>query len=74
VTLDKVWHAGDAITFPSSIEGVRSYTVAAGDGMIAIAKGLGLGRTAAAQKKAKTINAWQGGTPHPGDTWYGGAA
>jgi peptidoglycan hydrolase-like protein with peptidoglycan-binding domain len=73
VKLEKVWRPGDTITFPATIEGVRSYTVAAGDGMIAIAKGLGLGRNTAAQKQATEINAWQGGTPHPGDTWYGGA-
>jgi hypothetical protein len=72
-TLDKVWKPGNTVNFPASIDGVRSYTVQAGDGMIAIAKGLGLGRSAAAQKKAAAINAWQGATPHPGDTWYGGA-
>ncbi|MDX2381824.1 MAG: peptidoglycan-binding protein [Acidimicrobiia bacterium] len=73
VTLDNVWRPGDSVEIPSTIEGVRTYTVAAGDGMIAIAKGLGLGRSAAAQKKAAAINAWQGATPHAGNTWYGGA-
>jgi LAS superfamily LD-carboxypeptidase LdcB len=72
VALDKVWRPGDSIEFPATVDGVRSYEVAAGDGMIAIAKGLGLGRGAAAQKKVAAINEWQGKTPHAGDTWYGG--
>lgn len=73
VALDKVWRPGDSIEFPATIDGVRSYQVAAGDGMIAIAKGLGLGRSTAAQKKVAAINAWQGTTPHAGASWYGGA-
>ena len=73
VTIDAIWRAGDTIRFPPTIEGVRSYTAQAGDGLIAIAKGLGLGGSAAAQRVA-SINAWQGPTPHAGDTWYGGAA
>jgi len=72
VGLDAVWRPGDTIRFPPVIEGVRSYTVQAGDGLIAIATGLGLGRSAAAQERVAAINAWQGPTPHPGDTWFGG--
>ena len=45
-----------------------------GDGLIAIAKGLGFGRSKADQQRVAAINAWQGETPHPGDTWYGGPA
>ena len=74
VTIDAIWGPGDTIRFPPTIEGVRSYTVQAGDGLIAIAKGLGLGGSAADQQRVASINAWQGQTPHPGDTWYGGAA
>lgn len=74
VRLEHVWHPGDTLRFPREIDGVRSYTVQPGDGMIAIAKGLGLGRSKAAQQKVADVNAWQGTTPHPGDTWYGGAA
>ena len=51
-----------------------TYTVQPGDGLIAITKGLGLGRSAAAQKRVTALNAWQGETPHPGVTWYGGPA
>lgn len=68
------WSVGEVIRFPPTIVGVRSYTVKAGEGMLAIANGLGLGRSAAAQKRVIAINAWQGPTPHPGDTWYGGPA
>jgi peptidoglycan hydrolase-like protein with peptidoglycan-binding domain len=74
VALEAVWHPGDAVRFPPTIPGVRCYTVKAGDGLIAIANGLGLGRDAPAQARLKAINLWQGATPHPGDTWYGGAA
>jgi hypothetical protein len=74
VPLDTAWKPGDTIGFPPAIGGVRSYTVQAGDGLIAITTGLGLGRSAAAQRRVAEINAWQGSTPHPGDTWYGGAA
>jgi peptidoglycan hydrolase-like protein with peptidoglycan-binding domain len=74
VALDKVWQPGNSIRFPATIDGVRTYTVAAGDGMIAITKGLGLGRSAAAQDLVATTNAWHSATPHAGDTWYGGAA
>ena len=74
VTLEAVWRPGDSVRFPAAIEGVRSYTLKPGDGLIAIARGLGLGRSAAAQKRVAEINGWQGSTPHPGDTWYGGAA
>ena len=73
VTLENVWNPGETVTFPAQIDGVRSYSVKAGDGMIAIAKGLGLGGSAAAQKTVAAINAWQGATPHPGAIWYGGA-
>lgn len=71
-TLDRVWKVGDEVQFPAEIDGVRSYTVRPGDGMIAIATGLGLGRSKAAQGKATAINSWQGSTPHAGVTWYGG--
>ncbi len=71
-SLDKVWRPGDVVRFPPKIAGVRAYQVQAGDGMIAIAKGLGLGRSAAAQQRVAAINTWQGATPHPGATWYGG--
>lgn len=74
VPVDTVWNPGDTIRFPASIPGVRSYTVQAGDGPLAIASGLGLGRSKAAVARALAINAWQGSTPHPGDVWYGGAA
>ncbi len=74
VALDAVWHPGDTVRFPPIIPGVRCYTVKPGDGLIAIAKGLGLGRDAATQARLTAINVWQGATPHPGDTWYGGAA
>ena len=73
VTLESVWRPGDAVRFPPTIPGVRCYTVKPGDGLIAIAKGLGLGRDTAAQARLTAINAWQGATPHSGDTWYGGA-
>lgn len=74
VTLDEVWHPGDMVRFPPAIEGVRSYTVEQGDGLIAIATSLGLGRSPEAQHRITVINAWQGTTPHPGDIWYGGPA
>jgi len=74
VALDKVWQPGNSIRFPATIDGVRTYKVAAGDGMIAITKGLGLGRSAAAQDLVATTNAWHSATPHAGDTWYGGAS
>ncbi len=73
-SIDSVWHPGDTLRFPPTIDGVRFYTVQAGDGLIAIAKGLGLGGSAAARKRIAAINAWQGPTPHPDATWYGGAA
>ena len=72
--INTVWRPGDTIRFPPTIEGVRSYAVQPSDGLIAIAKGLGLGGSASARKRVAAINAWQGPTPHPGDTWYGGAA
>jgi hypothetical protein len=74
IDLDHIWQPGDIVRVPPSVDGIRTYTVQSGDGMIALAKGLGLGRGAAAQKRAAAINAWQGVTPHPGVTWYGGAA
>jgi peptidoglycan hydrolase-like protein with peptidoglycan-binding domain len=74
VAVDKVWQPGDAIVFPASIDGVRTHAIGAGEGLIAIAKGLGLGRSASAQEKVAAINAWQGATPHAGQTWFGGAA
>lgn len=74
VGIDTVWQPGDVIRFPPTIEGVRSYAVQPSDGPIAIAKGLGLGGSASAQKRIAAINAWQGPTPHPGDIWFGGAA
>ena len=73
-SLDKVWQPGDAVSFPASIPGVRSHTIGSGEGLIAIATALGLGRSAAAQAKISAINAWQGKTPHAGDTWFGGSA
>lgn len=73
-TLDDVWQPGDVIRFPAVIDGVRCYTVESGNGLIAIAKGLGLGRSKAVQEEITTINAWQGSTPHPGSTWFGGPA
>ena len=73
VPLEAVWRPGDSLRFPPTIPGVRCYTVKSGDGLIAIANGLGLGRAAAAQARITAINGWQGATPHPGDTWYGGA-
>ncbi len=69
-----MWHAGELIRIPPTIDGVRSYPVKAGDGLTAIATGLGLGRDAAAQERVRTINVWQGATPHPGDVWFGGRA
>lgn len=73
VDLDCIWTPGDIVRLPPSLDGIRSYTVRSGDGVIAIAKGLGLGGGAAAQKRVTAINAWQGETPHAGVTWYGGA-
>lgn len=72
VALDRTWHAGDSIRIPPTVEGVRCYVVKPGDGLFAIAKGLGLGRDAT--DRVVAINAWQGSTPHPGDTWYGGTS
>jgi hypothetical protein len=74
VAVDATWRPGDTIRFPPTIDGVRCYTVQPGDGLLAIARGLGLGETPAAQQRVTAINAWQGPTPHPGDTWYGGTA
>ena len=74
VALDKIWHPGEAVRFPPTIDGIRSYSVKPADGLIAIATGLGLGRDTTAQQRVTAINAWQGATPHPGDTWYGGTA
>lgn len=72
--IDNVWQPGDEVEFPRRIRGVRTYKVQAGDGLIAIATGLGLGGDDAAQQKAAAINAWQGETPQPGDIWFGGPA
>ena len=73
-SIDNVWQPGDEVKFPKRIKGVRTYKVQPGDGLIAIAKGLGLGDDDAAQAKAAEINAWQGSTPQPGDIWFGGPA
>jgi hypothetical protein len=71
-TLDTVWRPGDSLAFPAEIEGIRSYVVQPGNGLIAIAKGLGLGGSKKAQTLVADINAWQGATPQPGAVWYGG--
>lgn len=74
VTLDAAWKPGDTIRFPPVLDGVATHAVQPGDGLMAIARGLGLGQSAAARQHVTAINTWQGPTPHPGDTWYGGAA
>ncbi len=74
VDLEHVWTPGDVLRLPPEIDDVRCYSVRPGDGMIAIAKGLGLGRSAAAQRKVAEINAWQGEIAHAGAVWYGGPA
>jgi peptidoglycan hydrolase-like protein with peptidoglycan-binding domain len=74
VDLEHVWLPGDTLRVPPEIDGVRCYVVRPGDGPIAISKGLGLGRSAAAQRKVAEINAWHGGIPHAGAVWYGGPA
>lgn len=66
------FNPGDVIRFPAEVVGVRCYVVRPRDGVLAVADGLGLGRSAAAQKRVTEINAWQGPTPHPGVTWFGG--
>ena len=73
-TLDSVWQPGDVLAFPAEIDGVRSYEVQKGNGLIAIAKGLGLGGSKKAQELVADINAWQGTTPQPGAIWFGGPA
>ena len=73
-TLDDVFRPGDVVRFPAAVDGVRCYAVKPGNGLIAIATGLGLGRAKADQQRVAAINAWQGPTPHVGATWYGGAA
>jgi hypothetical protein len=72
VPLNRTWRVGDSVRFPSTIEGVRAYTVRSGDGVTAVTKGLGLGTTTGARQRVATINAWQGTTPKPGNTWFGG--
>lgn len=66
------WGPGDVVRIPAEIEGVRSYTVQPDDGLIAIAKGLGLGDDVDAQTLVAAINTWQGPVPRPDDVWYGG--
>jgi hypothetical protein len=74
VPLNKMWRVGDSVRFPPTIKGVRAYTVKSGDTLATVTKGLGLGTGAPAQQRTKAINAWQGATPKPGNTWYGGPA
>lgn len=71
-TIETTWKTGAELRFPSTVDGVRTYVVRPGDGLIAICTGLGLGRSADDQDMVARINAWQGPIPSPGDTWYGG--
>lgn len=73
VTLDAVWRPGDEVRFPGEIRGVRSHRVKRGDTVADVAQGLGLRSGAAAKRRVRSINAWQGGRPRAGQTWYGGA-
>jgi peptidoglycan hydrolase-like protein with peptidoglycan-binding domain len=69
-TLDDVWHPGDVLKFPSSIDGVRTHTVTAGETLADVTRALGLGDDAQAMVAA--INSWQGAAPQAGQTWFGG--